>query len=209
VEAISQNVQRVPRIRFLPRFDPGGRCPECGGTRVKRNGTRGTENGRVQRYRCRDCLKALIRRPVERATKVTPMMIDAARELLDAGLSARGVAIEIGRRFGVPVTHVSVLNWFEKLEKQTEPETPPEPVLGLGTDHTCSFCRSGHHSSCPRKFICIHHDDCDEKNQSYICACKDPAPHDRLWIPRGATPEMTAATIREYRRRNPDPFADL
>jgi transposase-like protein len=80
---------------------------------VKR-GYRNIQNGKVQRFFCKDCKRKFIVDEGFERMKATPETVTVALDLYFKGISMRAIVDHIKQFYGVEVSHVAIYKWIRK-----------------------------------------------------------------------------------------------
>lgn len=95
-------------------------CPQCNSTKLIKHGKRKTIMGLKQRWLCQECGKRFVLSPVQKIKGNTDTIITAI-DLYMKGVSYRGIADSMKQLFGLKVSQVTIMNWFnsymEKINK--------------------------------------------------------------------------------------------
>jgi len=94
--------------RIIKQIRNSTRCPYCAATISIKNGTRNTEKGFIQRYKCLSCNKKFSLRQESFRMRHDSDLINKARRLHKKGLTTREIQKEIGS-----VSHVAIHRWIK------------------------------------------------------------------------------------------------
>jgi putative transposase len=89
-------------------------CSYCKSENTSRFGTRKTNRGKLQRYKCKDCNKTFILNDGFVKMRYKPQIITMALDLYFNGLSSRKVAKYFQDFLDIKITHKDILNWISK-----------------------------------------------------------------------------------------------
>ena len=93
-------------------------CKYCDSGRLKKNGTRQTAKGTVQRYACLDCKKRFTANFGFERMRHDPRTITLAIQMYYQGMSVMDIECNF-EMMGVDVDHSSVYDWITKYSKMT------------------------------------------------------------------------------------------
>ncbi|MGD0494663.1 MAG: DDE-type integrase/transposase/recombinase [Candidatus Bathyarchaeia archaeon] len=89
-------------------------CKFCGSQNIVKRGYRNTQNGKVQRFFCKDCKRKFIIDEGFERMKATPETVTVALDLYFKGISMRAIVDHIKQFYGVEVSHVAIYKWIRK-----------------------------------------------------------------------------------------------
>ena len=89
-------------------------CKFCGSENIVKRGYRNTQNGKVQRFFCKDCKRKFIVDEGFERMKATPETVTVALDLYFKGISMRAIVDHIKQFYGVEVSHVAIYKWIRK-----------------------------------------------------------------------------------------------
>jgi len=93
---------------------PSSVCKFCGSENIVKRGYRTTQNGKVQRFFCKDCKRKFIVDEGFERMKATPETVTVALDLYFKGISMRAIVDHIKQFYGVEVSHVAIYKWIRK-----------------------------------------------------------------------------------------------
>ena len=93
-------------------------CKYCDSGRLKKNGTRQTAKGTVQRYACLDCKKRFTANFGFESMRHDPRTITQALQMYYQGMSVRDIADNF-EMMGIDINYSSVYDWVAKYSKMT------------------------------------------------------------------------------------------
>jgi transposase-like protein/predicted nucleic acid-binding Zn finger protein len=93
---------------------PESVCKFCGSKNIVKRGYRATQNGKVQRFFCKDCKRKFIVDEGFERMKATPETVTVALDLYFKGISMRAIVDHIKQFYGVEVSHVAIYKWIRK-----------------------------------------------------------------------------------------------
>ena len=79
-----------------------------------KRGYRSTQNGKVQRFFCKDCKRKFIVAEGFERMKATPETVTVALDLYFKGISMRAIVGHMKQFYGVEVSHVAIYKWIRK-----------------------------------------------------------------------------------------------
>ena len=92
-------------------------CPSCGSEHVKKNGTRNTRRGQIQRFKCVSCNNRFTVDKGFNGMKNKGQVILASVDLYFKGLSFRKISDHLSQFYGVKVSQTTPMRWVEKYMK--------------------------------------------------------------------------------------------
>lgn len=114
------------------------RCPKCDSKYIVKHGTRKTQNrGLVQKYQCKDC-NYKFSNPEGWRMRNDPEYVDYALKLYSKGLSLRGVAEQLNKKYKLKVAHQTIMHWVNDFEVRKE-EREDFKFIIEGKDLSISF----------------------------------------------------------------------
>jgi len=93
---------------------PESVCKFCRSENIVKRGYRNTQNGKVQRFFCKDCKRFFIIDEGFEKMKATPETVTVALDLYFKGISMRAIVDHIKQFYGVEVSHVAIYKWIRK-----------------------------------------------------------------------------------------------
>ena len=107
-------------------------CPSCGNTHIKKNGTRNTKRGPVQRFKCVSCNNRFIINKGFNNMQNQGQIILASVDLYFKGLSYRKIADHLKSFYGVDVSQTTPMRWVKKYLKMLgEYADEHQPDVGM------------------------------------------------------------------------------
>ena len=95
--------------------EPDVICKRCGSTKVIKQGFRVNKNGKVQRYKCKECgYKFVLKESGFHKMKNKPKIITLALDLYFKGISYRKIVDHLRQFYGIKVSHVAIIKWVKK-----------------------------------------------------------------------------------------------
>lgn len=88
-------------------------CKYCDSGNIKKNGTRQTKNGIVQRFKCLDCKKRFTTNFGFERMRYDPRTITQALQMYYQGMSVRDIECNLDM-IGIDVDHSSIYDWIAK-----------------------------------------------------------------------------------------------
>lgn len=89
-------------------------CKFCDSENVVKRGFRNTQNGKVQRFFCKDCKRFFIVDEGFEKMKATPETVTVALDLYFKGISMRAIVDHLQQFYNVEVSHVAIYKWIRK-----------------------------------------------------------------------------------------------
>ena len=90
-------------------------CLACASPNVMKYGTRKTKNGKVQRFKCKDCGHRFTVNDVGfEKIQADPKVVTLALDLYFKGISLRKITDHLKQFYDVEVSHVTVYNWVQR-----------------------------------------------------------------------------------------------
>jgi transposase-like protein len=111
-QATSPLEKEVENLREIE--SPSLVCKFCSSENVVKRGYRNTQNGKVQRFFCKDCKRKFIVDEGFERMKATPETVTVALDLYFKGISMRAIVDHIKQFHGVEVSHVAIYKWIRK-----------------------------------------------------------------------------------------------
>jgi len=97
--------------------EPSLVCKFCSSSRVVKRGFRKTQQGKVQRFFCKDCKRKFVVNDGFEKMKSTPQTVTIALDLYFKGISLRSITDHLKQFYGTEVSHVAVFKWIKKYVK--------------------------------------------------------------------------------------------
>ena len=92
-------------------------CKFCGSENVIKRGFKKTQQGKKQRFLCKDCKRRFVVNDGFEKMKANPQIITISLDLYFKGISLRSIVDHLKQFYNVEVSHVAIYKWIRKYVK--------------------------------------------------------------------------------------------
>ena len=94
-------------------------CKYCSSGNIKKDGYRINKRGKLQSFKCLECMRKFTPNFGFEKTRVEPSTITGAMQMYFTGMSVRDIANHY-EMMGIKISHMAVYNWISKYSKMVE-----------------------------------------------------------------------------------------
>jgi len=151
----SYEVEQIkPAIELMIEKPLNDCCPQCNSKKIMKYGTRKTQTGDKQIFKCRECKKRFVLSPIKNI-KGNAKLVCLAMDSYYRGLSYRDISQQFHNFYGLNISHVTIREWIlrfsETIEKYSKNIKPQTQSNIWNADETLILTKRGKDKKNPNK----------------------------------------------------------
>lgn len=151
----SYEVEQVkPVIELMIEKPLNDCCPDCNSKNIMKYGTRKTQTGDKQIFKCKECKKRFVLSPIKNI-KGNAKLVCLAMDSYYRGLSYRDISQQFHNFYGLNISHVTIRDWIlrfsETMERYSKNIKPQTQSNVWNADETLILTKRGKDKKNPNK----------------------------------------------------------